>query len=170
MPFEQVVSHSWVSPSRIRSTRNRLERYGFEVAANDRAASRPRQALHHRCEPPLFYWDPRPFPSPTPKEWMECVSQLSRVIFSRTSDRSMQPPGLVDFLTQSELFRGVNDAAIRSIAAEVRTATLRDGEVLIRQHEFDRHLYLVVMGRLRVSGRTSGGDWRVLSYVERGGT
>lgn len=82
----------------------------------------------------------------------------------------MQPPDLVDFLTQAELFRGVTDAAIRGIAAAVRTATLRDGEVLIRQHEFDRHLYLVVVGRLRVSGRTNGDDWRVLSYVDRGET
>ena len=68
----------------------------------------------------------------------------------------MPPPDLVDFLTQTELFRGVTDAAIRDIASAVRTATLRDGEVLIRQDDFDRHLYLVVAGRLRVRGGRPG--------------
>jgi NTE family protein/lysophospholipid hydrolase len=82
----------------------------------------------------------------------------------------MQPSDRVDFLAQTDLFRGVTDAAIRDIASEVRTATLRDGDVLIRQDDFDRHLYLVVSGRLRVKGRTTWDDVRVLSYVEPGET
>ena len=82
----------------------------------------------------------------------------------------MLPPDLADFLTQTELFRGVTDAAIREVAAVVRTATLRDGEILIRQDDFDRNLYLVVAGRLRAIARTAGDDVRVLSYAERGET
>lgn len=82
----------------------------------------------------------------------------------------MRPQDLAEFLAQTELFRGVTDAAIRDLAAAVRTSTLRDGEILIRQDDFDRHLYLVVTGRLRAIGRIAGDDVRVLSYAERGET
>jgi NTE family protein/lysophospholipid hydrolase len=82
----------------------------------------------------------------------------------------MQLADRIDFLARTELFRGVTDAAIREIASEVRTATLQDGDVLIRQEDLDRHLYLVVAGRLRVRGRTTWDDVRVLSYAGPGET
>lgn len=82
----------------------------------------------------------------------------------------MQLADLIDFLARTELFQGVTDAAIREIASEVRTATLRDGDVLIRQDDLDRHLYLVVAGRLRMRGRTTWDDVRVLSYAAPGET
>jgi lysophospholipid hydrolase len=58
---------------------------------------------------------------------------------------------LVEFLQSTELFHGVDPAAVSELATEIKLIGLQDGAVLIREGDSDHNLYLVFSGCLRVT-------------------
>ena len=75
---------------------------------------------------------------------------------------------LVEFVRSAELFQGVDVAALRELARELKIVELRDREVLIRQGDSDQNLYLVLSGRLRVARHDQRNGASLLSEVQPG--
>jgi len=80
----------------------------------------------------------------------------------------MEQNKLVEFLCSTELFGGVQVAAVAGIARDMRLMSLQDGEVLVRQGDLAQDLYLVLAGRLRVTAHNRANDPRLVLHVEAG--
>lgn len=51
------------------------------------------------------------------------------------------------------------------LAKQVEIRKLKDGEVLLKEGDVDKNLYLVVSGNLAVTHESGGGDWIVLHVL-----
>jgi CRP-like cAMP-binding protein len=62
-----------------------------------------------------------------------------------------------EFLRSTELFRSLEPAAFEDLLVILRRIEVKDGDLLIRQGDVDRNLYLLVSGNLLVM---AGADHR----------
>jgi predicted acylesterase/phospholipase RssA/CRP-like cAMP-binding protein len=75
---------------------------------------------------------------------------------------------VVEFVRSTDVFQGVDAAAVRHLAPELKIFELRDQEVLVRKGDPDQNLYLVFSGRLRVTSDSERNEPSVLYDVQPG--
>jgi predicted acylesterase/phospholipase RssA/CRP-like cAMP-binding protein len=74
----------------------------------------------------------------------------------------------VDFLRETEMFRGLPEAALQAVATSVTEVSLRPGELLFRQGDTADAIYIVQEGRLLVFTEDKDVEPRALEMIEAG--
>src|SRR5690606_33961466 len=64
--------------------------------------------------------------------------------------------------------RGLFPSEIRSLVEAVRPVSFRAGQVICRQHEPGNSMYIVGLGRVRVSVEEANREFRLLDHLGRG--
>lgn len=73
-----------------------------------------------------------------------------------------------EFLRQSSLTEGLDDAQVRSLAEIAVCRALADDEVLISEGRVDNSLHVITDGKLAVTRETGAGEWVVLHVLRTG--
>jgi CRP/FNR family cyclic AMP-dependent transcriptional regulator len=82
---------------------------------------------------------------------------------ARTADQAMSNnPALIALLARTDLFKGLDDAALSACAAAFREVKFAKGEMLFARGETGNQLFIVSDGRVRLAVVT--GDGRELSF------
>lgn len=76
----------------------------------------------------------------------------------------------LDILGRTELFRGVDSAALVDIQAAGFRKRLESGEILFQQGDSAALLFIVIAGRLRATQTTSDGQQIIIRYLGPGET
>ena len=79
-------------------------------------------------------------------------------------------PELIAFLSSTSLLRGLDEPALRAIAAELEYVYLSGGETLMREGEIGDALYVLLNGRLRIVASRPGKDENVVNEIGPGET
>jgi len=75
---------------------------------------------------------------------------------------------MIELLKETELFSGLEESLLRSIAAECSTNTYPAGTILFRENEIGTVLYLVVSGSIKVYTSNRNGEIKILSIITKG--
>ena len=77
---------------------------------------------------------------------------------------------IIAFLSSTSLLRGLDEPALRAIAAELEYVYLSGGETLMREGEIGDALYVLLNGRLRIVASRPGKDENVVNEIGPGET
>ncbi|MFL6203762.1 MAG: Crp/Fnr family transcriptional regulator [Acidimicrobiales bacterium] len=73
-----------------------------------------------------------------------------------------------ELIRATELFAGLDDAALDRVLATARTVELRRGDVIFEEGADPSHLYVVDDGRIALASRSDDGRESVFALMERG--
>jgi len=75
---------------------------------------------------------------------------------------------MIELLRETELFSGLSEPLLRSIADECVTNTYPSGTILFRENEVGTLLYFVVSGAIKIFTTNANGESKILSIITRG--
>ncbi|TLS51760.1 Crp/Fnr family transcriptional regulator [Paenibacillus antri] len=75
---------------------------------------------------------------------------------------------MIELLRETELFSGLAEPLLRSIADECVTNAYPSGTILFRENEVGTLLYFVVSGSIKIFTTNANGESKILSIITRG--
>lgn len=75
---------------------------------------------------------------------------------------------MIELLRETELFSGLSEPLLRSVAGECTTNAYPAGTILFRENEMGTVLYFVVSGAIKIYTSNANGESKILSIITKG--